>query len=71
MQKGNIKLPDLPPSNYKWWREAIKYRTEFMEKSKCEHYFIYKRARETVCKNCNIGYYLMGKEKIVNGQLVI
>ena len=70
MQNGNIKLPDLPPSNHKWWSKAIKYRTEFVNKPKCEHYFEHKSAREVVCKNCNIGYYL-SNEKVINGQFVI
>lgn len=65
------KLSDLPPSNHPWWSKAVKFKSKLVKKEKCQHYFEYKKAREIACRNCNIGYYLSGNEKVVNGQLVI
>ena len=71
MQNGeSAKLPDLPKSSDKFWDKAKKYQATLIKKPKCQHYFEYGVGREIVCKNCNIGYYLSGNERVIDGKLV-
>ena len=69
-EKNN--LPDLPPSNDKFWSKARKYGVDLTKKKPiCEHYFEYKMGREVVCKKCNNGFYFTGKEYLENGMIKI
>lgn len=70
-QRSKSNLPDLPESNDKWWSKAIKYRIELKKKEKCDHYFEYRNGREIICKSCNIGYFLTGKEMVKDGKVEI
>ena len=72
MQNGEKgRLPDLPSSNNKFWQGARTFKKEMGEIKPCDHYFEYRGAREITCKKCNIGYYLLGNERVVDGKLVI
>lgn len=70
-EEGKSKLPDLPPSDDKFWKGARKYQTKLVKRPACEHYFEYREALKIECKKCHIGFFLSGKERLINGQIVI
>ena len=71
MQNGKDKLPDLPPSDDKFFDHGVKYRTEMNEREKCDHYFKYVEGQQIMCVNCPIGYFLNGDQKVVDGKLLV
>ena len=48
-------LPSLPPSNDKFWKNAVKYKTDTTYKT-CEHVFS-RKGVEVFCKKCNAGWF--------------
>lgn len=66
------KLPDLPPSKDGFWEYSTKYSADMTnKKEKCKHHFTCGAGREVVCEKCNVGFYLLGGEKLVGGEIVV
>jgi len=63
------KLPELPASDHKFWQFADKIRIKPVEKPKCNHFFIYKKANVVECKNCHAGYFIGPGWKVDKGHL--
>ena len=66
-----MTLPPLPSSNDKFWDKARKYRTEFVKREPCEHYFKYRGANQVVCEKCQVGYIFTGKEYLIDGKIEV
>ena len=64
------KLPDLPPSkNTNFWQGEIEV-IEMHEKERCTHSGnLTMRDRMAHCINCNAGWVLDGRDRIVDGHL--
>lgn len=66
------KLPSLPDSSSdKFWLEAEKYQREIEKDIKCQHFFIYGKSCEVICRSCGIGTYLTKMSHIKDGKLFI
>ncbi|MBM4401859.1 MAG: hypothetical protein FJ044_01280 [Candidatus Cloacimonetes bacterium] len=69
MKSKREKLPNLPPSEDKYWNLADKEKIELDKKPECSHFFEHKTAREVECRNCHIGFYLDIGWIIKNGHI--
>lgn len=68
---GKSKLPDLPESkNTDFWQGEIEI-IEMHEKQKCLHggNLTAKPNKEAFCINCGAGWFLDGRDEILDGHL--
>ena len=69
-EKSN--LPDLPPSEDAFWKDAVTEKITLKDPRTCakgEHRFIYKGAHEAQCEKCLTGYFLSPGMEIKDGHM--
>ena len=67
-QRSKNNLPDLPPSNSKFWEGAEKHQIQLMKK---EHKHFFKLIeREIICE-CGAGYPFTGRELVRDGNIIV